>query len=367
MKHLLQVSYLRESDPTLAIILFGIICVLIAVSVIYNFSKHGIGSTGLTTGRLKKAPIRFSGWALRKVAASYGLDSTQTALLDKVFRKAQVSDPKTTLSNPEVVDRHFKRAYREIETTAETEAESENQKTVLFSIRTAVDSTQNSQTRVVSTRRLPDGLAAVLTGGKGETYPVRILSAKGERLLIEAPRSSIGTPVKFSRGAKLTLSFYTKSSQGYRFETRALNMDSTPKGPALELAHTDHVASLPNRRHKRKETRISCYFSLVQIIQHQQGRKIVKETIVDERRAMGTIVDVSVGGCAIKSAAAFRTGEYAKVEFNDSQDRPMAAFGRIVRTNKTGSVGGVMHMQFLKTTRKALNAINATVYGYDAE
>ncbi|MFA6506605.1 MAG: flagellar brake protein [Treponemataceae bacterium] len=363
----LQVSYLKESDPQTAIILFGVLGILVAILIVLNISKNGIGSTGGRSGGGLKTRSHFSRWALKKTAAAYGLDSVQTSFLEHIFRKAQVNDPESTLMNPEILDRHFKKAFREIESSAETEAAAEEGKTTLFSIRTTVESAYGSSTRVISTRKLPDGMAAVLTGAKGETYPTRVLTAKGEKLLIEAPKNGVGTVIKFSRGTKFSLSFYTKSSQGYRFDTKAQGTEMTPKGPALELSHSDRVAPLPNRRHRRKEARISCYFSAVQILQRTQGRKIVKETIVDERRAMGTIVDISAGGCALKSAGAIRTGEYIKVEFDDSQGRPLAAFGRIVRTNKTGSVGGVMHIQFLKTTRKTLNAINATVYGYEQE
>lgn len=361
----LQVSYFKESDPQTAIILFAVLGVLISILVVLNISKHGVGSAGSGAGGGGRS--RFSRWALKKAASSYSLDSDQTSLLERVFRKAQVTDPESTLANAELLDRHFKRAFRDIEANAETEAASEEEKSVLFSIRAAVDSAQGASARVVSTKKLPDGMAAVLIGPKGETYPTRVISAKGEKLLVEAPKNAVGTTVKFPRGTKLSLSFYTKSSQGYRFDTKAQGTDTTPKGPAVELLHSDRVAPLPNRRHRRKETRISCFFSLVQILQRTQGRKIVKETIVDERRAMGTIVDISAGGCALKSAAAIRTGEYVKVEFDDAQGRSMAAFGRIVRTNKTGAVGGVMHIQFLKTTRKTLNTINSTVYGYDQE
>ncbi len=82
---------------------------------------------------------------------------------------------------------------------------------------------------------------------------------------------------------------------------------------------------------------------------------------------MGTIMDVSAGGCAIKSAAAIRTGEYLKVDFDDSQGRTLAVLGRTVRTNKSSGIGGIMHIQFMKVPRRALNAINAMVYGYDQD
>lgn len=359
----LQTVYFKESDPRTATIFLAILGVLIAILVINNIARNGIGG-----GSLGSAPrSRFSRWALRKAAAGYGLEATQTALLERVFRKAQVLEPETTLANQELLDRHFKRAYKDIEESAETEAIADEEKALLFSIRSAVDQAHSSSARVVSTRKLPAGLTAMLTGPKGETYPTKIISAKGDRLLVEAPKNAIGTSIKIPRGTKLTFSFYTKSSQGYRFESKALSSEVTPQGPALELSHSDRVSPLPNRRYRRKEARISCYFSLVQILQRMKGRKVVKETIVDERRALGTIMDISAGGCAIKSSAAFRTGEYVKIEFDDHAGKTLAAFGRIVRTNRTGSVGGVMHIQFLKTTRKAINTINAIVYGYEQE
>jgi hypothetical protein len=361
----LQVSYLTSSDPQVAIILLGILGIIIAVLMVKNISKHGVG-TGFGSAGAQNKP-RFSRRVLRRAAAPYGLDSGQTHFLEKAFRKAQVSDPAATLANTDLLDRHFKKTYRDIESSAETEAASEQDKTMLFSIRNAVESTQGASGRVASTRTIPDGTAAVLIGAKGETYPTRVISAKGDKLLIEAPKNAVGEIIKIPRGTKLTLSFYSKSSQGFRFETKAQGIESTPKGAALQLSHSSRVASLPSRRHRRKEARISCYFSLVQVVQRSQGRKIVKETIVDDRRSMGTIVDISAGGCALKSAAAMRTGEFVKVEFEDAQGRSLAAFGRIVRTNKTGSVGGVMHIQFLKTTKKTLNSINAIVYGYEQE
>jgi c-di-GMP-binding flagellar brake protein YcgR len=363
----LQVSYLTTSDPKLAIVLLGVLGVLVAVLMIVNISKYGIGSSGM--GRIKQdgAGKRINRGALKRAAASYGLDSNQVNFLDRLFRASQVSDPAAALSNQEVLDRHFKKAFRDIEASAETEAASEQEKALLFSIRNAVESIRGTSGRVVSTRRLPEGLAAVITGAKGETYPTRTLAIRNDRILVEAPKSALGDLVKFSRSVPITLSFYAKSSEGYKFQTSVLGTETTQQGPALVLAHSNSVSSLPTRRHRRKETRIPCYFSLVQVVQRNKDRSVVKETIVDNRRVMGTIVDISGGGCAVKSAAALKTGEFLKIEFEDFQGRSLAAFGRIVRTNRMGAVGGIMHIQFLKTTKKAINAINAIVYGYEQE
>lgn len=363
----LQISYLQESDPVMGIALFAALGVLIAVLAISNIAKNGIGSSSSSFGAAPSGGRRFSRWATRKAASSYGLDGDQAALLEAIFRKAQVSDPAATMANASLLDKHFKRAFREIESAADTDAAAEENKSLLFSIRGAVESAQGSQARVVSSHRLPDGLAATLTNQKGETYPVRIVSAKGENLVVDAPRSAVGTPIRLPRGAKVFLSFYVKSSQGFRFETRCMGTQDTPRGPVLELAHSDRIAALPNRRHRRKEVRMSCYFAHVTIEERMVGRKVEKKTLVDDRRALGTVMDVSAGGCAIKSAAPLRAGEYLKIEFDDPHGRALAALGRVVRTNKAGAVGGIMHVQFVKSTRRTINAINAAVYGYDQD
>ncbi|GAB1481610.1 hypothetical protein MASR2M78_04250 [Treponema sp.] len=357
----LQVSYLEESDPRAALILFSVVGIGIVILIILNIRKNGIG------GGSGSAPRRFSRWAFKRTAASYGLDSIQTNFLESVLRKSNVVDPDATLANAGLLDRYFKRSYRDIDATADTEAVAEENKAILFSIREAIESTQGVSAKVSSTRRLPDGMAANLTSPKGESHPVRIISAKGEQIVIDTPRSAIGTPLRFSKGTKLTLSFYAKSSQGYRFETRVVGQTETARGPALELAHSDKVVSLPNRRHRRKETRLSCFFSLVRIEERRVGKKIEKKSMVDERRSMGTIMDISAGGCSIKSAAAMPTGAYLKIEFDDIQGRTLAALGRIVRTNKAGSIGGIMHIQFAKVPRRTRNAICAIVFSYDQD
>jgi hypothetical protein len=363
----LQSVYLQESDPTAAVIVLSILGVLITVLVVSNIAKNGIATSSGMGARSGGGARRFSRWALRRSAGSYGLDRDQTDLLESVFRDAGVTDPEVTLANPAVLDRHFKRAYRDIEKTAETEEIAEENKSLLFSIRNTIESTQGNSAKISSSRRLSDNMAATLGSLKGETYPIRIITAKGDQLIVECPRSAVGTPLKFSRGAKINLSFYAKSSQGYRFETRVLGVIDTPRGPALQLAHSEKVASLPNRRHKRKQSRLSCFFSLVRIEERTVGKKTEKRTIVDDRRSLGTIMDISAGGCSIKSSAAMPTGGYLKLEFDDPHDRTMAALGRIVRTNRTGSIGGVMHIQFVKVPRRTLNVINAMVYEYDQD
>lgn len=362
--YVLQSPYFKENDPQSMIIVLVVIVVLIVVMSTMNIAKNGIGGSG---GKKGTNPRRFSKFALRRAAAVLNLDRDQINLLEWAFRTEGISDPEITLTNPVLLDKTFKHAYRAIEKGAETEAIAEEQKSLLFSIRNRVEAARSSTSKITSSKKLPDNMPATLTTPKGETYPVKILSAKGEELLVDCPRSAVGTPIRLARGAKIQLSFYSKSSQGYRLESRVISTIETPRGPALQLTHSEKIEALPNRRFKRKQTHLSCFFSLVRLEQRQIGRKIEKKTLVDDRRSLGTILDISAGGCSIKSAAALPPGNYLKIEFDDDHDRSHAALGRIIRTNKTGAIGGIMHIQFVKIPRKTLNAINAMVYEYDQD
>jgi c-di-GMP-binding flagellar brake protein YcgR len=362
--YLLQSPYFKENDPQSMIIVLVLIVAFIVIMSTVNVARNGIGGTG---GKKGTAPRKFSKFALRRAAAALELDRDQINLLEWAFRTNGITDPEITLFNPTLLDKTFKHAYRMIEKSAETEAIAEEQKSMLFSIRNRVEATRSSSGKITSSRKLPDNMPATLTSPKGETYPIKIISAKGDELLTECPRSAVGTPIRLPRGAKVQLSFYSKSSQGYRMESRVMSTIDTPRGPALQLAHSEKIEALPNRRFKRKQTHISCFFSLVRIEQRQIGRKIEKKTVVDDRRSLGTILDISAGGCAIKSAAALPPGNYIKIEFDDEHDRSHAALGRVIRTNKTGAIGGIMHIQFIKIPRKTLNAINALVFEYDQD
>lgn len=357
----LQTSYLKTTDPTLAIILFVVIGIVIVILLAYNIAKNGIGSD-VTFGGASQGTARFSRWALRRAVASCGLDSKQTAMLESIFRMASVADPVKALDNPPLLDRIFKRAFRLIETSEENEAVAEGKKAQLFSVRNAISSAGGSSTKISSTRQIAEGTIATIMDPDGEKYPVKVLSTHGERLALEMPKNALGEAVRIARGAKLTISFHDRARQGYRFETRVASLSTN----SFDLAHADHITALPSRRFQRAETNIACYFSAVHVELQTVGRKTVKKTIADDRRTIGNIMDLSAGGCAIKTSSAMKAGDYLKLEF-DSRGRTVAALGRIVRTNKMGSVGGIMHIQFAKVPQRTFNAINALVYGFDQD
>jgi c-di-GMP-binding flagellar brake protein YcgR len=343
----------------------GIFVVLV---VIINVIRKQVGGPiAGTEARGKSAPVtprKFSGFTLKRLASSYGLNREQTKVLEYVFRINNVTDPARALNNPVLLDKYFKHAYRHIERSAETDEEVQQKFAFLFSVRNAIDSSQNSSGGIKSTSQVAENVAAVITTGR-DSYPVRVISGKGDMVLVECPRNALGTPVRLTKGTRVTLSFFTKSSKGYAFDSRVLGMTESREGPALQLSHSDRPKPLTQRRFRRKQAMINCTFAFIKV--EETGRKKEHKMIVDKNRFKGTISDISVGGCAIKTTATVGAGSRLKIEFADLGNRPAAALGQVLRTNRSGTIGTIIHVKFIKVPRKTMNSINAMVFEYSED
>ncbi len=360
----LQTSYLDTGDPTQFLLITRGIAVLVIIVSIVRYLQRG-GPKGTKTGGGGRSSGGPGFWALRKTASQYGLSSDESSFLAEVLTQHHLTNPERVMSNPAVLDKIFAKTYDRIERQAKSEAEAERDKTFLFSIRQSVEAAHSQSFQINTTRRIPSGYPATLKTETGEQYPTRLLGTKTERLLTEAPRNAVGSLLRFARGTHFTVSFYAKNNQGFTFETKALGSDEFEGSPVLVLSHSEHVTALPGRKHKRQPSHIAAGFSTAHIVELQEGKMIRKKLVVDEGNTNGIITDISAGGCALKSVSPIKTGEYLKIEFTDTHERNLVALGRVVRTNKTGGIGGIMHIQFMKVPTKTSNAIQALVYGYE--
>jgi len=366
--YLLQnMKYFKDDNPVEAVFLLAGIGVIVIVSLAIRAIQGG-GSGSSSSGKKGSAPSvrKFNSFTFRRITAMYGLDKDQAKLLEFVFRNDGVIDPERSLRNPALLDKHFKRAFKIIEKNAHTEQDAQQRLAQLFSLRNAIDSAPVADSSITSTSQVPVNTAAVLFTGK-ENYTVRVMSAKGDTLLTEFPRNALGSPVKMTKGTKVLLSFFTKSSKGFAFESRILGGSETPQGPVLSLAHSGKPKPLASRRFRRKETHAGCVFHFVFTDSSGTNRKQAPKLIVDSRRYTGTIQDISAGGCSIKTSAPVQVGSRLKIEIDYSSESTIAVLGQVLRTNRSGTTGAIIHVKFLKVPRRSFNNINAMVFGYSEE
>ena len=350
---------MKTANPAEAMVFVIIVGVIVLTLIIINVIRARFQIPALNGQGAGGTPRHFSILAFHRVTSNLGLDREQSKMLEFVLKNDGVTDPARSLNSPNLLDRHFKRAYRIVERTSISEDELNNRLAVLFATRNIIE-TNLGIASTTSTRQIPANSAAVLTVGQ-TNYPIRVVSSRGDTLVVENPQSSTGNPLRLPRGSKVTLAFFTKSSKGFSVESRVLGSTETADGPVLQLVHSGQIKRLSNRRFRRRQTVISTSFYCVHV--EDTGRRNERKMIVEKRKFAGNILDISIGGCSIKTSAPLSSGQRLKIEFTREDNSIVVALGEILRTTRTGT-STIMNIKFLKVPRKSLNSINAMVYEY---
>jgi len=360
----LQTYFKRDNPEEARNLLIGV-GVVIVVAVLSYFIRHGVGNPIAGTGNKNKSsavtPRKFNAFTLHRVASSYGLNREQKKLLEYVFRNDGVTDPERVMKTPALLDRHFKRAFRTIEKNSSTDEDVQERLVKLFSLRNVIES--SSGTNDASSARPSENTPAILVSGK-DSYPVKVLSTKGQTVVVEYPRNALGTPIRMTKGTKIALSFFTKSSNGFSYDGTVGGAVNTDHGQGLQISHSGRMKPLVKRKFRRRTTDIQCEFYFVKVEETGTGRKKTAKLVVVNRKYTGTIKDISVGGCALKSSAPIQIGSRLKINIDYDDNYVINVLGQVIRTNRSAA-GTILHIKFLKVPQRAFNSISTIVFGYN--
>jgi len=360
---LLQVYY-KQDNPMDAITVIIGLGVILAGVFLYQLIRRVMGTSSPGRGGSAAAPKKFNSFTLYRIASAYGLDREQAKLLEYVFRTNSAADPDRAMGNPVLLDRYFKRAYRVIEKNSESDEDAQQRLVKLFSLRNVIDAAPTTSS--TTTGHIAVNAAAVLVADE-ESYPVRVISSQGQNVITEIPRNALGTPVRLSRGMRVSLSFFTRSSKGFSYEGQVAGLQETENGQGLLITHTGKVTPLVKRKFRRRQTSIRCAFFLVLLDNSGTGKNKVQKLRVDTKRYAGTVLDLSIGGCSIKTAVPVQVGARLKISIDYDDNSLITVLGQVLRINRSGPAGAIIHIKFLKVPRRAFNSINALVFGYNEE
>ncbi|MDR3145352.1 MAG: PilZ domain-containing protein, partial [Treponema sp.] len=204
---------------------FGIgVVFFIAVMIIDNLSKKRLG---ITDSGFSTPQVRHSASGVQKFSRSIGLDSVQAKMLSFVMKSGGAADPERMVQSPALLDRHFRQAYNLIERSTGNEEETQQKLSVLFATRNILESTTGGGLGVNSTRVIPENTPAVLIVDKN-SFPVRVISSRGAYLLVENPVNALGDMISIGRNKMVTLSFFTKSSNGFSINSSVYGTTKAP-------------------------------------------------------------------------------------------------------------------------------------------
>ena len=354
---------IEDRIPQIIIFLVGVTLIVATLLIVNAFRKRGKVSV-LNEGYVptRRPIIEGRGYfSVLRLARSMGLDREQTKMLAFVMKNVNVTDIGKALESSDLMDRHFKRAYGRIEETSTSDEDLNKRLSVLFATRNILEM-YTGTVNISSTRQIKEGTAAILIVGKdGANHPTRIISSKSDALVVEHPLDDNGSPIGLQNGGPVTVALFGNSNKAFSVPSRIIGLETVSKRAVLHLAHSGKIKKLSSRRFRRKQAGISAGFYLVRVNASGNGKK--KTLLVSNMRLQGDIMDISIGGCAIKTSVSIRPGQTIKIEFSKENNFTVAALGEVVRTNQTGR-STVMHVKFLKIPRKSLNYINAMVYEY---
>lgn len=355
----------RFNDPKASQTTFIVIIIIAMLIAIVVIVRRALGITPVSGGGSLAGPTSagFNRGAFRKAAREAGLSMDEARFLEYYGKVLKTTSPDFVFRNPAKLDAFFKEVFHSIEKYSDSERDADERKAALFAIRERLSQNQSKISQVTTSRQLGRNMPLSFLVKGDESYPSTVLAVEPGGIAVEPPRDPYGETIRIKRGTKLTCYFYGKGRQGYQFETRVSGWELVGAKEVMVVSHSETVKPLPARRHQRKEMRAPCTFYRVAVSQEQAHGATRQKARVEKVPYSGTLSDISAGGLGIQSPNAIDAGGFVKIEF-DTGNGIRSAFGKVVRTNKMKTAGGVMHIQFVKITRKSLNAILSFVYGY---
>ena len=354
-----RVVYFQEnSNPVLArvlgIALAAIVVFLIVMSIVRRGGKKQfVGGGGYAT------PKRFSSFSLRRAASPYGLSGEQTKLLEEVFRNDNVTDPVRVLKNSAVLDKHFKHAYKSIDKGSRNTDRTQQNISKLFVLRNAIEAAP-----VHDDYNQPvENSQAIIKYGK-ENYNVKVLVSKGDNIITEVPKSTLGTPLKVSNGTNINLTYLSRSNNSYNLSCSYVGIEKTDYGAGFQMNSNGNPKALTKRQYRRKQVDLRCEFFFVQLVESGKGRNKTSKLVVSPKKFTGNVRDISAGGCSIRTPVPVQAASRLKISVNLAYNNQITVLGQVIRSNRS-SAGTVIHVKFLKVPMKAFNAINTLVFGFN--
>jgi c-di-GMP-binding flagellar brake protein YcgR len=167
------------------------------------------------------------------------------------------------------------------------------------------------------------------------------------------------------RGTPLAVYLWRENDAGYSFTSKVLGYDTVKGVSSVLIQHSKTLRREQRRKSRRKELLRPCFFYPIRISETGEGRKIERKAIVEQNmRTLGTVVDLSAGGCAIQTLNPFDKGKLVMIEFDIDKRAPVRSFGKVMQVHRQKGRGGSMHVMFTRVTRQHLNRISEFVYDF---
>jgi c-di-GMP-binding flagellar brake protein YcgR len=332
------------------VIILGGLAVLILIGALINRGRRAN-----TPEELR----RYSRRLFRRTAKSMGLTAVQVETLERLVEATKIRQPFLVFSSASLLDDVLRRGLYSLEANrAASEGEREAHKAVIFGIKQGIERNARRGTVLRSTHLVKPGQVLAVGTESGGRFQSRVVSNMKDFLTILAPAAD---GARWPRGTPVDIYFWREGDAGYTFRSKVLGYDTVKGSSCVLVQHSKTLRKEQRRKARRKQLLRACFYYPVRIADAGgQRRAVIEHTL----RGLGTVVDLSTGGCAIQTLSPYEPGRLVMVEFDIERKTPIRAFGKVRGVRRQGVRGGVMHIMYTRVTRQYLNRICEFVYDF---
>lgn len=357
----LEYDLMAKSDTRSTWIFLAIILVFLIILIVgRRMSKND--NTRLSPEQRRK----YNKFVFRRMARDIGLEKSHTEMLDYLVKACKVKQPFLVFSNAGLLDDIIKKGIYSLDHNRDMGEEAREQKlSLIFQIKQIIERNSRKGIGIRSTNLLKPGQPLVITEESSGQYALKVVSNMRDMLCLSTPHNRAGHDFRWRKGTRLKAHFWRDSDAGYSFQTKVLGYDTIKGKICVLIQHSKTLRREQKRKFRRRPLEKPCFFFPIQIMETGTGRKKKRTAVVEQsKRHLGTVADISAGGCSINSLNPLAQGQLIKIEFEIEHGTRIAVFGKIKRFGKNKVRGGVMHVMFTKVSGRYMNRIYSYVYNY---
>lgn len=304
--------------------------------------------------------------SFRRTARSFGLPPAHMAMLENLVRVTKVRQPTMIFRSAGLLDDTLKKGLYSLQSARDISAEErEKRAALIFQIKQIIERGSGRGAALRSTAFLKPGQVLTITPEGGTSFASRLVSNMRDFLTVAAPQPTAGTNARWVRGTQLSVYLWRDGDAGYSFQSKVLGYDTVKGTSSVLIQHSRTLRREQRRRNRRRGAMKACFYYPIRIDEVPEGRTIQRKASVERSgRGVGTVIDLSAGGCGIQALNPLEKGKLVLVEFDIDKQVPIRAFGKVVSVRRQRNRGGAMHVMFTKVTRQHLNRISEFVYDF---
>lgn len=363
---LTTIPTLKKSNTTSIYVGIGLFVAFIVFIIISGRSTSASPTRRTSSSRSSSGRGgKYNKRAFRRRAASMGFTKPEIRTLEYLIKLYKVKYPYNLLRNTDTLNSTLRKAIARVEEDIASPNVKEGQKLILYRIKQKVELNSEKKEIMTGTKQLKPGQKLHISTPGGVRYPSMVTSNLNNYLGAKIPTDEHGNQIRWRKGTKVLVFFWKSNGQGYSFDSKVSGYNNIRGVPSLFLQHSKSIHQAQQRRFRRKQLDKPAYMYAIRIVTTGFGKNQQRKAVVDSKSgALATILDLSAGGCSLRSTYPLGPGELMKLEFETFHGQKVYAFGKVKSIAKLKPVGAIMHVQFTKVTRENINKINAFIYDF---